>query len=58
MIRGGYGLSDQTDYLYGPTFGAGVRLPFGGTHISVDYALQTVDSWFDDLHTFSAKVSF
>ena len=58
MVRGGYAYSDQDDYLYGPTFGAGVNLPLGGSRLSVDYALQTIDSWFDDLHTFSAKFAF
>ncbi len=57
-IRGGYAFADQDEYLWGPTFGAGVNVPLGGAHMSVDYALQTVDTWFDDVHTFSAKFVF
>jgi hypothetical protein len=58
MLRGGYAYSNQDNYLFGPSFGVGLILPVSSSHISVDYALQTVDTWFDDLHTFSAKVTF
>jgi hypothetical protein len=58
MVRGGYAYSSQKDYLYGPTFGLGLAVPMGSSKITFDYAMQTVDSWFDNLHTFSAKVSF
>lgn len=58
MVRGGYNLSDQDDFLFGPSFGVGLAVPFGSSRIAVDYALQTVDTWFDDLHTFSARVTF
>jgi len=57
-LRGGYVYADQNEYLYGPTFGVGLGLPLGGGRIGVDYAFQSVDSFFDDLHTFSAKFSF
>lgn len=57
-VRGGYTFADQDEYLWGPTFGAGISLPLGGARMSVDYALQTVDTWFDDVHTFSAKFVF
>lgn len=57
-VRGGYVFADQDDYLWGPTFGAGLNVPLGGARMSVDYALQTVDTWFDDVHTFSAKFVF
>jgi hypothetical protein len=58
MLRGGYAFSGQSDYMYGPAFGVGVNIPVGGSWIAVDYAFQSVDTWFDDLHTFSAKFSF
>jgi hypothetical protein len=58
MVRGGYMFADQDEYLYGPTFGVGFHLPLGASALSVDYALQTVDSFFDDLHTFSATLTF
>lgn len=57
-VRGGFVGSGQDDFLYGPTFGVGVKAPFGGADIAVDYAFQTIDSFFDDLHTFSANVRF
>ena len=58
MLRGGMTYADQTEYLFGPTFGAGVSLPLGTANLSVDYAYQSVDSFFDDLHTFSAHFRF
>jgi len=58
MARGGYNYSDQDDFLYGPCFGFGLVVPVGTSRITFDYALQTVDNYFDDLHTFSAKVKF
>jgi hypothetical protein len=58
MVRGGYSYSSQANYLYGATFGAGLAVPMGASRITVDYAMQTVDNWFDNLQTFSAKVSF
>jgi hypothetical protein len=58
LVRGGYMYADQDEYLYGPTFGVGFHLPLGTTNLKVDYALQAVDSYFDDLHTFSATFSF
>ena len=28
-----------------------------GSWISVDYAFQAIDTWFDDLHTFSVRLT-
>ncbi len=58
MVRGGYAFADQTEYLFGPTFGLGLMVPMGGSRISVDYAFQTVDAYFEDLHTFSIRAGF
>ena len=58
MLRGGYTFADQNQYLFGPTFGVGLGVPVGGSRIMVDYALQNVDQYFDNLHTFSLKVVF
>jgi hypothetical protein len=58
MLRGGYAYSGQSNYMYGPAFGVGLNIPVSGSWITVDYAFQSVDSWFDDVHTFSAKFSF
>lgn len=58
MLRGGYAYADQDEYLFGPTFGAGLNLPMGGGTIGFDYAYQSIDSFFDDLHTFSARFQF
>ncbi|MCA9755759.1 MAG: PorV/PorQ family protein [Candidatus Eisenbacteria bacterium] len=58
MLRGGVDYADQSEYLFGPTFGAGFNLPLGAANLSVDYAFQSVDSYFDDLHTFSAHFRF
>lgn len=58
MLRGGLNYADQEEYLFGPTFGAGVALPLGAAGLSIDYAFQSVDTYFDDLHTFSAHFRF
>lgn len=58
MLRGGYSYADQDEYLFGPTFGAGLNLPLSGGTIGFDYAYQSIDSFFDDLHTFSARFKF
>ena len=59
FLRGGGTLTDNTDALFGPSFGAGFVIPVGGqSKISADYTLQTVRNYFDDTHMLSVKFAF
>jgi hypothetical protein len=61
FLRGGYNLaqqsSDEREYLFGPTFGAGVRYSVGTTELGFDYAYRTMDV-FEANHVFSLKLGF
>lgn len=57
-LRGGYVYANQDDYLFGPSFGVGLNVPVGASHLVADYAYQAIDSFFDDLHTFSVRLRF
>ena len=45
-MRGGYDLAQKESadlaYIYGPTFGAGIRTALGSTNIPFDYAYRSV----------------
>ena len=59
-LRGGFdyaaGADDDT-YLFGNSFGLGLKLPGGKTRSRLDYAYGSVDR-FDPLHTFTFQVGF
>lgn len=60
FLRGGMGFSQkqsETDYIYGPTFGAGVHYMVGSIDLTFDYAFRSVDV-FDNNHIFSLKLGF
>lgn len=60
FLRGGYTALTQdndSNNLYGPTVGAGVRLPVEGASISFDYAYRAAD-FFDANQWFTLKVGF
>jgi hypothetical protein len=47
FLRGGImQTQDQTNNIYGPTFGIGLNIPFGGTSIMFDYSYRKAD-YFD-----------
>mgnify|MGYP003332651294 FL=1 len=67
-LRGGYDLSesnedksilagDQTSYIYGPTFGFGVKQDLGGLNVSFDYAYRST-TFFDSNNIFSLRLGF
>lgn len=57
-LRGGYALSQYTeDYIYGPTFGAGINIPIGDTRISFDYAYRATE-YFNANQWFTVQFSF
>ena len=61
FVRGGYNFaqkeSDERQFLFGATVGAGVKYALGNTDISVDYAYRAVRV-FDATHVFSVKLGF
>lgn len=57
FLRGGYNYSDQTDYLYGATLGAGLVLPVGSTNLTFEYAWNQTEV-FQDNQFFTVKASF
>lgn len=61
FLRAGYtqvneNSDDTQQYLFGPTFGAGLKV-HSGVNISIDYAYRQVD-YFDANHMFSVKLGF
>ncbi len=57
FLRAGYNFSEQGDWLYGASFGAGLQLPIGTSKIGFDYCWTETDV-FDDNQVFTLKVTF
>ncbi len=59
FLRGGFQGTDgsSNEYIWGPSFGAGVMLPLGSIGIVVDYSYQTTDV-FQGTNTFSLLIRF
>jgi hypothetical protein len=61
FVRGGYDFAqretEEREYLFGASFGAGVRYSLGSTDVTVDYAYRAVRV-FDANHLFSVKLGF
>jgi hypothetical protein len=57
FLRGGYTGSGQTEYMYGASFGAGVKLDLSGTMVTFDYSWNQTEL-FDDNQYFTVKFSF
>ena len=56
-LRGGYNFSDDDNYLYGASFGAGIKFDMGNTRFSFEYSWTETDV-FDDNQYFTVKVNF
>ncbi|RKX29494.1 MAG: hypothetical protein DRP46_07095 [Candidatus Zixiibacteriota bacterium] len=56
-LRGGYNYSDQNDYLYGFSFGAGMLLNVAGTDVTLEYSWTETET-FDANQYFTAKINF
>lgn len=61
FLRGGYtyvseAIDNEDEYIFGPTFGAGIHLR-GGVNVTVDYAFQSADL-FSSNHMVSVKLGF
>jgi hypothetical protein len=57
FLRAGYNFSDQDDYLYGASVGAGLSYQFGETRMSLEYS-WTQTEVFDDNQYFTVKLGF
>lgn len=58
-LRAGYAGTGGENQLFGFTYGAGFRVPFGGaSRLIVDYAGQPVSDFFDDVHHLSLRMTF
>jgi hypothetical protein len=55
FVRGGYVLSAQNDYIYGPSLGVGARFNLGSVTGTIDYSHVFVDKYFDDIPEVSLK---
>lgn len=58
FVRGGYITSQQTDYLYGATFGAGLKLNMGTSNLYFDYSWGQVSSYFSHNQWLSMRYAF
>ena len=56
-LRGGYNYSDQDDYLYGFSFGAGMLVNLAGTDVTLEYSWTETET-FDANQYFTAKINF
>lgn len=64
FLRGGYLLSkNETDtpddfkFVFGPTFGFGLRVPLSGADLTLDYSQASAD-FFDDSQWFTVQFAF
>ncbi len=56
-LRAGYNYSDKSEYLYGASFGAGVKIPLGDMDLSMEYTWTQTDV-FDNNQYFTFKANF
>lgn len=56
--RLGYKFTSDDNELFGLTYGAGVRVPFGTSNMYIDYAGQRVKDFFDDVQHIGIEVTF
>ena len=58
FLRAGYTIdSDQEDYLYGMTFGAGFIVTLGETDVTFEYSWNETE-YFDNNQYFTGKINF
>ena len=58
-LRGGYTYSGSSDAAFPYSYGLGVRLPVGSSHMTVDWAAQPVHGgYFDDVQHVSVGITF
>jgi hypothetical protein len=58
-VRGGYTYTGDSNALFQYSYGLGVRVPVGGSHMTIDWAAQPVHGgFFDDVQTVSLGMTF
>jgi len=57
-LRGGYKITSNKDDLFGPSYGAGFRVPLGASGMWIDYAGQPVSKYFDDVQHVTLTFQF
>ncbi len=61
FLRGGYSMApnatESYEYIWGPTFGAGLHQKFGNLDMNLDYTYRTV-SVFESNHVFALRLGF
>ena len=57
FVRGGYVVSDQDSYLYGMSFGGGLKVQWGETDLVLDYAWNETE-FFDSNQYFTLRLGF
>lgn len=57
FLRAGYNYSEQGDWLYGASFGAGLKIPVGSANLGFDYTWNETDV-FDDNQVFALTIHF
>ncbi len=57
FLRGGYGYSEQQDYIFGTTLGAGITRQLGGLLVTFDYTWWDTKV-FDNNQFFTFKIGF
>ena len=58
-LRGGYIYNGESSATYQYSYGLGVRLPVGSSHMTVDWAAQPVHGgYFDDVQNLSVGLTF
>lgn len=57
FLRGGYVFSDQDEYLYGMSFGGGLKVKWGATDLMLDYAWNETE-FFDSNQYFTLGLGF
>jgi hypothetical protein len=60
FLRGGYNYQTQnnTDQIFGASFGAGLKYPVGGFVFVFDYAFRQLTDYFDSNHIFTIKMMY
>lgn len=57
FLRGGYTLSEDDNFIYGASFGGGLKVPVGTSELTLEYTWTETET-FDDNQYFTARFSF
>jgi hypothetical protein len=57
-LRAGYKMTTAEEDLFGFTYGAGIRIGMGTSHLWLDYAGESVSQYFDDIQHLALTFQF